>query len=211
MTRWMPMPPRGSKLRTCLLVSPVSVCLMVPAFVLPEPLQTPGRSVHTQRPRQKLQDAMSTHIRHDAAAGTIAKHQFLRLLATIPLDRRLPTQHLPIASATFDRISLTAAPNFAPSTGTASQNVGGKSGAPLIGQCHYLPLPWVGDALSVVVPKEHVTSAARLLFRHEELAVFEQGVSCHGCDVWRTKEFRSWAFGRGETCCRGSVVTGVWY
>lgn len=194
-----------SRLACLCLLDVASFC----AFVLPEPLQTPGRSVHAQRPRQKLQDAMSTHIRHDAAAGTIAKH-FLRLLATIPLVRRLPTQHLPIASATFDRISSTAAPNFAPSTGTASQNVGGKSGAPLIGQCHYLPLPWVGDALSVVVPKEHVTSAARLLFRHEELAVFEQGVSCHGCDVWRTKEFGSWAFGRGETCCRGSVVTGVW-
>lgn len=70
----------------CLLDGP-SFC----AFVLPEPLQTPGRSVHAQRPRQKLQDAMSTHIRHDAAAGTIAKHQFPA--ATCDNSTRQTTAH----------------------------------------------------------------------------------------------------------------------
>lgn len=110
---------------------------------------------------KKLQDAMLTHIRHDAAAGTLARCLFSAATcdnsthqptahATSPNRERHVRSHLVDSRSqlrTIDRHAL------------LPKTWGGKLGAPLIGQCHYLPWTWVADALSVVMPKEHVTSS----------------------------------------------------
>lgn len=169
---------------------------MVPALVLPEPLQTPGRSVHAQRPHQKAArchvDPYQARCRRRYTSEMSFFCGYLRQFhSSTDCPRDISQSRAPRSVASRRQPLPTSHHRQAR---TSSQNVGGKSGAPLIGQCHYLPWTWVADALSMVMPKEHVTSSTST-FLAKFLTGFES--ACELCwNVWRKEnwELGFWAW-----------------